>query len=121
MKKIANLSDIKVGKIQSFDFDGEEVIIINTGDEIIALSGICPHADAPMVEGLLNQKKTTIECPWHNSIFDLTSGDILEGPSYEGLTKFDVEIRDEEIFIGLNPLWMKLYMQKIFQKVMRTR
>ena len=57
-----------------------------------------------MVEGLLNQEKTTIECPWHNSIFDLTSGDILEGPSYEGLTKFDVEIRAGEIFIGLNPL-----------------
>ena len=100
MKKIANLSDIKVGKIQSFDFEGEEVIIINTGEKIIALSAICPHADAPMVEGLLNQEKTTIECPWHNSIFDLASGNLLEGPSYEGLTKFDVDIRDEEIFLG---------------------
>lgn len=101
MKKIAKLSDVTVGEIKGFDFDGEEVILINTGKKIIALSGVCPHADGPMEEGFINSENTTIECPWHSSIFDLISGDVLGGPSFEGLTKFDVEIIDDQIHIGL--------------------
>ena len=101
MKKIAKLSEIKVGEIKPFDFDGEEIIIINCGKEIVALSGICPHADAPLEEGYLDKECSTIECPWHNNIFDLSKWDSIEGPSYEGLTKFDVKIIDDQIYIGL--------------------
>ena len=101
MKKIAHLSEVKVGEIKQFDFDGEDVILVNTGKEIIALSGVCPHADAPMEEGFLNPEKTTVECSWHSSIFDLITGEVLEGPSFEGLTKFNVEIINDQIHIGL--------------------
>ena len=38
MKKIAKLSEIKVGEIKPFDFDGEEIIIINCGKEISKIS-----------------------------------------------------------------------------------
>jgi cytochrome b6-f complex iron-sulfur subunit len=63
-----------------------EIIIINTGDEFIALSNICTHQGC-MVS--YDPGNNNLPCPCHGSVYS-TSGSVLQGPADAPLKKYEL-------------------------------
>lgn len=55
------------------------VAVFRVGPHLYAIDATCPHAHGPLEQGRVSA--TTVECPWHGSIFSLESGNVLRGPA----------------------------------------
>ncbi len=97
-KKVASLSDLPEGEMTSVEVDGDNVLIANVDGTVCAVSDLCPHADVPLSDGYLDDN--LVECPLHASVFDVTSGEALEGPAIEDLEKYQVAIEGDDIYVG---------------------
>jgi cytochrome b6-f complex iron-sulfur subunit len=64
----------------------QNILIINTGTSIVALSAICTHQGCTVG---YNSGRADIECPCHGSVFS-TSGGVLVGPASSPLRSYPV-------------------------------
>lgn len=80
--------------------DGDLLIYRATPDHITVYSARCPHAKTTLCDGV--DHGSTIECPIHNWVFDLESGDCLEPLEQKGnrnLSKIPATLKDGHIFV----------------------
>ena len=85
--------------MRPFDVAGRQGVLVRLPDELYAVSGLCPHAKAPLHEGALCG--TRLVCPWHQSVFDVTTGALLEPPSLDALERYAVRTSGDEVFVTL--------------------
>jgi cytochrome b6-f complex iron-sulfur subunit len=74
-----------LGSAGGFVKEGE-IIIINTGDEFIALSNICTHQGCTVS---YDPGNNNLPCPCHGSVYS-TSGSVLQGPADAPLKKYEL-------------------------------
>jgi nitrite reductase/ring-hydroxylating ferredoxin subunit len=96
--KVGSKSKLPAGEMILAEVHGERVLVCNVDGQICAVAETCPHAGAPLSEGYLTDD--TVECPWHSSVFNVKTGDYVEGPASEGLTVYEVAVDGDEIFVG---------------------
>jgi len=63
-----------------------KVIIINTGDEFVALSSVCTHQGCQVG---YDPSSGNLPCPCHGSLYSI-SGSVLNGPAPDPLKKYTV-------------------------------
>jgi len=94
-----DLSDDKysnLGSAGGFVKEGD-IIIINTGDEFIALSSICTHQGCSVA---YSSEDNNLPCPCHGSVFS-TTGSVIEGPAENPLRKYDLSQEGDILTITL--------------------
>ncbi|MFL6467252.1 MAG: FAD-dependent oxidoreductase [Pyrinomonadaceae bacterium] len=96
---VAKFSELKNGEMKEVSVDGTSVLLARVGEECYAVGANCPHYGAPLAEGILSG--TRIVCPWHHACFDVTTGNFEEPPAFDSLSKFDVKVEDDEIFVRI--------------------
>ncbi len=95
-QKIAFANDIRHGKPLVRVVQNEEIAFFRIGDEIHAITNVCPHQHAPVLaEGKL--EGTHIECPMHGWKYDVTTGDSVEASG--SLLRFETKIIGNDVFI----------------------
>jgi nitrite reductase/ring-hydroxylating ferredoxin subunit len=97
----------KKGKNVFFDED-VQIAIIREGNELYAVSNICPHQYAAVIcDGLVEEG--TITCPLHGWIYSLDSGKALG--SNARLKTYHVFELEDSIWLEkpekLTPLWLR--------------
>lgn len=70
---------------------GYVVCIAKCGGTVWAFQEFCTHRCGPLSEGCI--LANTIECPWHKSVFDMNTGEVVDGPAKVPLKTFDVQVR----------------------------
>lgn len=90
--ELAKTSDIPEGGGKVFK-DHKVVVTQPEAGEFKAFSSVCPHANNPVgdVSG------GTINCPFHNSKFDITDGSVKSGPSTKPLPPAQIEVEGTSI------------------------
>ncbi len=83
------------------EIDGQVIAIAKIDNHFYALQEFCTHRFGPLSEGSF--EGFNVQCPWHNSCFDVRTGKVTNGPANVDLKTFKVEIRDGKICIGLPP------------------
>lgn len=66
----------------------------------------CPHQSGPLGEGSIERGvdgQCWIRCPWHGWDFDPLTGAPPGGHGDTGQTLYPVELRDDDVFVGLEP------------------
>lgn len=88
-------TDVPVGSglIQS---QGDYVITQPTSGQFRAFEKICPHAGCAVGE----IQGTNIVCGCHGSRFDLTTGEVVQGPATTGLTEVSVAVEGDRLTVG---------------------
>ena len=76
--------------------NGGSVLVVNDGDEILAVDDTCPHAGGPLHEGVVDDG--LIICPLHSYSFDLRTGECLEDPSLS-VDRYRVVVEDGDIWL----------------------
>lgn len=80
------------------DVAGTPVLLFRRGQEIMATGAVCSHAGGPLEEGRVVQGDC-IECPWHQSVFDVHSGQVVHSPAVYNLPNYETRIVDGQIEI----------------------
>ena len=99
--KVCPAAEIGIGGMKSVEPNGVPVLLANVGGRFLAVSDVCTHARARLSDGLLDESKCTVECPIHNGVFSLETGEALEFPADEPLPTYPVTVVDGDIHIDL--------------------
>ena len=95
--KVANKSDIAEGKAITVSANNKQIAIFNLAGQFYAIADECSHAGGPLSEGEV--EGTTVTCPWHGATFNITTGDALSAPAFDGVSKFKVVVDGDDIKI----------------------
>lgn len=77
---IGQVADFPDGELVSVDIDGHSLVIARMGDTIHAAANRCPHLGFSLTRGPggLRYEDGVVQCPWHNSRFDMCTGENLD-------------------------------------------
>ena len=64
-----------------------------------AVEAWCTHAECPLSDGWV--EGTAIRCPCHGSLFDLATGEALEGPAEEPVRVFPTRVAAGRVEVEL--------------------
>ena len=93
--KVAQQGDLAPGQVKSVAVNGTQIALCNVDGVYYAIDDACTHRSALLSEGDLIGKEIT--CPLHGAIFDVTTGEVLEGPAGEGVTCYAVRLAGDDI------------------------
>lgn len=96
---VCDNKDIEVEDIIRFDHNNKTYCIYLLEDGFYATDGICTHESVHLEEGLVMDGE--IECPMHQGIFDIKTGEAISPPACEDLKTYPVKTEDEKIYIKL--------------------
>jgi NADPH-dependent 2,4-dienoyl-CoA reductase/sulfur reductase-like enzyme/nitrite reductase/ring-hydroxylating ferredoxin subunit len=98
---VAAIASIADGAMLGVEAGETKLLLLRSGGTVSAVSGSCPHAGAPLAEGLRCGER--IICPWHKASFDLRSGALVEPPAVDPLPAFPVRIENGRVLVSLEP------------------
>ncbi len=98
--KVGELDDCPPGTLTPARANGEHIVLANVDGDVYALEDQCSHQEYPLSDGELDG--TTLECIYHGACFDVTSGDATQLPAIKGVKKYNVDVRDSEIFVEVS-------------------
>lgn len=92
------IDDVWEGAPLAVTLAGRPIALYRLGEEIHAVGDICPHQkDVKLSDGYLDGE--TIECPMHQSCFNVRTGQVLGPPAREDLPVFKVRIEEGQVFV----------------------
>lgn len=114
---VGAVGEFPLNAIRLVTVRGRSVGVIRTPEAIYAVRNVCPHQGAPICRGTFggtfvpSQPGTkeyglanrVLRCPWHAWEFDVATGEALFGISDKRLVTYGVEVRDNEVFLRLQP------------------
>ena len=79
---------------------GQKIAIYHLEDgRVFATANVCTHEFALLSDGWL--EGCEVECPLHSGRFDVTTGRALCEPLKRDIQRYDVDVRDDGIFIAM--------------------
>jgi len=81
------------------EVDGKGVLLYRDGDNLYAIGSVCSHAGGPLEQGRF--QGSCVQCPWHDSVFDMSDGSIVHGPATNPQPHFETRVHDGQIEIRL--------------------
>ncbi len=76
---------------------GNDVLLYRYGGTIYAIEAVCSHAGGPLEQGEFDG--VCVQCPWHDSVFDLRDGSIVHGPTTYPQPAYDARIYNGQVEI----------------------
>jgi NADPH-dependent 2,4-dienoyl-CoA reductase/sulfur reductase-like enzyme/nitrite reductase/ring-hydroxylating ferredoxin subunit len=86
------LQDLTEGEPLLGQANGEAVMLVRRGGEVLAIGATCSHYGGPLAEGKVDGDK--VYCPWHHACFSLRTGEALEAPALNPVARWEVEVSD---------------------------
>jgi nitrite reductase/ring-hydroxylating ferredoxin subunit len=77
--------------------EGQSILVANVNGKFYAVSNICTHQYAELVNGFLTDDMIT--CPLHLSRFKMETGEVLDPPATEPLKTYKVVQQGNDIYV----------------------
>jgi len=97
MVKVAKVSDVAVGTGKAVQAGDRTLALFNIGGTFYALDNRCTHVGGPLGEGAVEGNQVT--CPWHGSVFNVTTGEVVHPPARRPVATFRVHVERDEIMV----------------------
>jgi nitrite reductase/ring-hydroxylating ferredoxin subunit/uncharacterized membrane protein len=88
-------SALDEGKPVAVQAGGVDVLVVREGDRLLALADRCTHRGGPLHEGKV--VVGCIECPWHQSRFRLTDGEVEQGPATQPQPVYEARVVGDDL------------------------
>ena len=102
--KVGHIDDLPEGRVKTVVAKTTSICLSHFDGQWAAMDNKCPHQNGPLGEGSIEKGidgKCWIRCPWHGWDFDPLTGAPPGGHEDTGQKLYPLEIRDDEIFVGL--------------------
>ncbi len=98
--RVAGEDELAPGDIRLVEVAGHRICVARTdGGDIFAVDDTCSHEDESLSAGWLLDD--CIECPAHNSIFELRTGRPTTLPATEPVATYPVRLEDGAVLVTL--------------------
>jgi len=97
---VGTADDVAEGTARSYSVAGAEVAVARVGGELVAFSDICTHRGCNLANGG-EIDGTAIECECHGSVFDMKTGEVIDGPATEPIAVFPVREENGDLQVGV--------------------
>jgi ferredoxin-NADP reductase/nitrite reductase/ring-hydroxylating ferredoxin subunit len=95
--KIADTKDIQPSQMKEGQVDGENICVVNIKGKYYAIGSICTHEGGPLADGTLDGYE--VECPWHQSKFDVRTGEVTSPPATEPEPAYEIKVDGNNILV----------------------
>jgi nitrite reductase/ring-hydroxylating ferredoxin subunit len=124
--RVGPLSDFPDGALTAVEADGNRLIVTRQGDDVHVVRNRCPHLGFSLTRGPggLRYEDGVIQCPWHNSRFNVCTGENLDwvtgfagrqtpvwshslialGRKPRGLDTLSATVRDGNVYVTVDQL-----------------
>ncbi len=92
---VAKASEIPPGEMKLVELAGAKVVVANVEGTFFAFNDTCTHVGGPLSEGILEGE--TVTCPWHATVFNVKTGEPLEGPGEDPIRTYEVRVDGGEV------------------------
>jgi nitrite reductase/ring-hydroxylating ferredoxin subunit len=93
--RVAFVDAVPEGGTLQVDVAGEAVCLYNLGGKVYATQDVCTHEHAYLSEGFIDGD--CIECPLHQALFHIPTGEVRNAPATEPLRIYPVRIESGAI------------------------
>ena len=101
-ERLPGAAKLPCGEMQRFELGGLPICVARVDDgRFFAVADTCTHEDQSVSEGWLSGCE--IECPRHNAIFSLETGEALSLPAEFPLQTFAIEVDGDDLLIDSRP------------------
>lgn len=91
------LDALSPGEARRCELQGQAVALFHVDGCVYATQDTCTHGNASLVDGYLIGDE--VECPLHQGMFNVRTGQATAAPCVEPLRTFRVEVRDGVVFL----------------------
>ena len=100
---MAGVAEIPEGEMRAFDTSAGRVAVAHVEHRLFAFGDECTHQGCSLAEGELSDREATVECPCHASVFDIETGEPVEGPAVDPVPVFPVRLVEDWVEVGSRP------------------
>jgi nitrite reductase/ring-hydroxylating ferredoxin subunit/uncharacterized membrane protein len=97
--EVATIDELKVNQMKLLHIDGKRIVLGRTENSYVAFDDHCTHKGGSLAGGSMICE--TVQCPWHGSQFDLTTGDVKAGPAKEKISVYPVETKEGKVCLRM--------------------
>jgi uncharacterized membrane protein/nitrite reductase/ring-hydroxylating ferredoxin subunit len=90
---------LKLNQMRLLRVNSKRIVIARTESGIVAFEDRCSHRGGSLADGALICG--TVQCPWHGSQFDTTTGAVKAGPGSERIRIYPVSEKDGTFVLHL--------------------
>lgn len=101
--RVAAFAEVPDGEVRAYDTPSGRVAVAHVENRVFAFGDECTHQGCSLSEGELDDREATLACPCHGSVFDVETGEPVEGPAVDPVPVFFVRIEDEWIEVSASP------------------
>jgi ferredoxin-NADP reductase/nitrite reductase/ring-hydroxylating ferredoxin subunit len=95
--RVAETKDIQTSQMKEVQIDGQNVCIANVDGKYYAIGNVCTHEGGPLADGRLEGYE--VECPWHQSKFDVRTGEVTSPPASESEPTYEIKVDGNSILV----------------------
>jgi len=99
---LGKVSDYEEASMKEVKLESGSAVLVHRHGDFYVTSPACSHYGAPLRKGVSSAGgrggAPTVTCPLHDATFDLRTGQVVRGPSVDGIAVYASEIKDGELF-----------------------
>jgi len=93
--RVGGIAEIPEGELRAYDTGAGRVAIAHVEHRLFAFGDECTHAGCALSEGLWDDRAATVECRCHGSVFDVETGEPVEGPATDPVPVYAAHLTDD--------------------------
>jgi 3-phenylpropionate/trans-cinnamate dioxygenase ferredoxin subunit len=102
--RVGSIAEIPEGEVRAFDLPTGRVAVVHAEARLFAFADECTHAGCALSEGEFDDRESTVECACHGSVFDVETGEPLEGPAQDPVAVHPARLVDGWVEVAPEPV-----------------
>lgn len=102
--RVGTIAEIPEGEVRTFDLATGRVGIAHDERRLFAFAETCTGQGCALAEASFDDRSARLTCPACESVFDLETGEPLEGPARDPLTLYVAREDDGWLEVSLDPV-----------------
>ena len=98
--EVSDESGIEIEDIVRFDHDNKSYCVYKLEDGYYATDGLCTHEEVHLEDGIVINDE--IECPMHQGIFNIKTGEAISPPACDDLKTYPVKVENDLVYINIS-------------------
>ena len=99
-EEVAQVDEVSEGEMKTVEAGDRMIVLINSGGDLYAIDDECTHSGCSLSDGTLDEAE--LECVCHGSIFDVTTGEVVQGPAEDPVPTYPVHVEGGSVSVEIS-------------------
>jgi 3-phenylpropionate/trans-cinnamate dioxygenase ferredoxin component len=102
--RVGSLAEIPEGEVRAFDLPAGRVAVAHDERRLFAFAETCTGEGCALADAVFDDRSAQLTCPACDSVFDLETGEPIEGPARDPLALYTAREDDGWLEISTEPV-----------------